>query len=140
MFKQNKKTNQQANKKSFYGNKTPYKKFFYHDVAQRKGKKINKYNFNKKNRNFCYGNLLPEASGFSLEEQVIFERLWKGALGQTYGNRLLAKQDKKSCCCHCQCGNPPGELNDRNHASQFGMLKNWTGDGVNKKTMKSVVR
>lgn len=130
-------------KKKFYGNKNPYKKFFYHDVNQKKSRlaqKFNgKYNLNKNNRNLYYANLLQKTSGFSLEEQVIFERLWKCALGQTFGNRLPAKVEKKNCCCHCQCGNSDG-LASRNENNKVSMLKSLIDDRVSKKTMKSVVR
>lgn len=138
----------QTYRKTFYHNNNQCKKFFYHDVGPKRGKaaqrKFNRFNNNhiknnqnKKNRNFY--NLLQKTSGFSLEEQMIFERLWKGAMGQTFGNKLLAKQDKKNCCCHCQCGNLGG-LSNRNDESKIGMLRSWMGNGIKKKTMKSVLR
>lgn len=139
----------QTYKKSFYGNNSHYKKFLYRDITQKKGKlaqkKLNpnfnnvKYNFTKKNRNLYYANLLQKSSGFSLEEQMIFERLWKGALGQTFGSRIPSKQEKKNCCCHCQCGNSSAVPN-KNETNKIGMLRSWMGDEISKKTMKSVVR
>lgn len=169
MFNQNNKTNRfdnnryaedtdgkrtknttQNQKKKFYNNKSPYKRFFYHDVTQKKGKlsqklnakfnKNSKYNLQKKNacgRNLYYANLLQKTSRFSLEEQVIFERLWKCALGQTFGNKMPAKLE--NCCCHCQCGNLGG-ITNRNENNKMGLFKSLIGNGVSKKTMKSVVR
>lgn len=135
-------------KKKFY-TKNQYKKFFYHDINQKKGKlaqklnaKFNKnatYNLNKNNRHLYYANLLQKTSGFPLEEQVIFERLWKCALGQTFGNRLPAKVEKKNCCCHCQCGDLDTVAN-RNENNKVAMVRSLMDERVSKKTMKSVVR
>ncbi|KAH1003282.1 hypothetical protein HUJ05_011210 [Dendroctonus ponderosae] len=36
-----------------------------------------------------------------VDERVIFERLWRGALGPRPPRRL------QTCCCHCQCGAHP---------------------------------
>lgn len=150
-----KKSISQSQKKGFYNNKNHYKRFFYHDITQKKGKipkrinaKLNKNNNSNDNlsknndscgRNLYYANLLQKTHSFSVEEQVIFERLWKCALGQTFGNRLPAKLEKKDCCCHCQCGNL-GELPNRNENNKIGLLKSLINNGVSKKTMKSVVR
>lgn len=138
-------------KKGFYSNKNQYKRFFYHDITQKKGKiakklntksnNHNKYNFNNSgcSRNLYYENLLKKTHGFSMEEQLIFERLWKCAMGQTFGNRLPAKLEKKNCCCHCQCRDVGG-LANRNENNRIGLLKSLISNGVSKKTMKSVVR
>lgn len=137
-------------KRSFYGNN---RKFFYHDVAQKKGKQgqkknntkfsnsnNNRYNFNKKNRNLYYAKLLQKTSVCSLEEQLLFERLWKDAVGQKFANQSHGKQEKKNCCCHCQCGNPSG-LTNRSEQNKISMLRSLMGaDDFRKKTMKSVVR
>lgn len=37
-----------------------------------------------------------------IEERVMFERLWRGALCQAFGSRVPIKH-RKVCCCHCQC-------------------------------------
>lgn len=93
--------------KKFFFHKYPQKKyqqgFCYYDLAQKKQPASQKKNFRaqKKNRNF-YANLIQKNSRFSLEERIIFDRLWKGALCQTFGG-LPAKQERKNCCCHCQC-------------------------------------
>lgn len=154
MFDQNKNrryanNNTSAKKKNFYVNNPQCKKFFYQDVGQKKNKlnqkfkaNFGKYNKYRNKRSMYYADLLQNNSDFPLEEQVIFERLWKCALGQTFGNRMTAKIKKKSCCCHCQCGNSdelPARNNNVNNG-RMGVLKSLIHKGISQKTMKSVVR
>lgn len=115
--------------------KIPQKKYqqnhYFYDLAQKRQIAYpNKKNqpqkkflgAQKKNRRY-YANLLQKNCRFSLEERVIFERLWKGALCQTFGE-VPVKQGRKNCCCHCQC--------DSSSADTFQF--------VPQKTMKSVIR
>lgn len=82
---------------------------------------------------FYYGG--AQKTRFSMEERVIFERMWRGAMCQTFGGgKGAAKQSphdhlvaKKSCCCHCQCGTVD--------AAKTDVLQ-----GYDTKSMRSVVR
>jgi len=42
----------------------------------------------------------------TVDERVIFERLWRGALCQALGPKapLIARRPRQ-CCCHCDCIN-----------------------------------
>lgn len=44
---------------------------------------------------------------FSVDERVIFERLWRGALCQAFGTdkkaALRRATVRRQCCCHCHC-------------------------------------
>ena len=50
--------------------------------------------------------LNPYHHRIPVDERVIFERLWRGALFQALGPKApLVSRRQKQCCCHCQCGN-----------------------------------
>lgn len=53
-----------------------------------------------------YATHKPNQHRSSVDERVIFERLWRGALCQAFGPRapLMARRPRP-CCCHCECGN-----------------------------------
>lgn len=39
---------------------------------------------------------------FTVDERVLFERLWRGALYEALGTKS-AFRARRQCCCHCQC-------------------------------------
>lgn len=134
----------QSQKKTFYSNKQ-YKKFMYYEFGgqrrnkngQKRFQKYNCNNANKKNRQNYAANIFQKPA-FSLEEQMLFEKLWKGALDQRFEDcRFPAKQEAKNCCCHCQCATS-SDLGSR--SGKIEMLRPWMDNGIRNKKMKSVVR
>lgn len=72
-------------------------------------------------------------SRYPLEERVMFERLWRGALCQAFGDRVPVRH-RKVCCCHCQCGYFVGNSSHVNIGPYNNVRRS------PKKTMRSVVR
>lgn len=76
-----------------------------------------------------YGN--SGRNRISVDERVIFERLWRGALCQALGDKApLRAAQRRQCCCHCQC---MASVNCSQNGAQFQSM-------APKRALKSVVR
>lgn len=66
---------------------------------------------------------------YSVDERIIFERLWRGALCQALGANAPVRTlpRRQQCCCHCHCS----DYNNSDHVHRRLSPK---------KTMRSVVR
>lgn len=114
-----KKKSWKTQRKNRFGNNAYNKqknKFFYYDLYRKKTQQYQKNN------------------QFSVDEKAIFEKLWKGAIFQTFRGRVPFKGNaqKKGCCCHCQCDVAGGA----HHGEKNVQLRTAAG----RKTMRSVVR
>lgn len=79
-----------------------------------------------------YGN--SNRNRTSVDERVIFERLWRGALCQALGNKAPARSiSKRECCCHCRC---LGENNYNIPANNRNQIEYPS----ERKAMRSVIR
>lgn len=86
-------------------------------------------NILKKCPMLCAGSLGPRGR-YSIDERILFERLWRGALCQALSNKTSLRPSTKrvQCCCHCHCMDVLDPVNGHYN------------DLPNSKTMRSVVR
>lgn len=77
----------------------------------------------------CAGSVGPRGR-YSIDERILFERLWRGALCQALSDKttLRSSARRASCCCHCHCM----QVLEPIHGN--------CNDTPNSKTMRSVVR
>lgn len=70
---------------------------------------------------------------FTVDERVIFERLWRGALCEALGTKAAAFRARRQCCCHCHCMGTTADIMASNHSA----IEPCTS---RRNTMRSVVR
>lgn len=69
---------------------------------------------------------------FTVDERVIFERLWRGALCEALGTKATFRA-RSHCCCHCQCMRTTANIMASNNSAVVPCTPR-------KNTMRSVVR
>lgn len=74
---------------------------------------------------------------YPVDERIIFERLWRGALCQALGAKapIRAAPRRQQCCCHCHCGGGGGGFPAPNNNTE-NVLQRMPP----RRTMRSVVR
>lgn len=106
---------------------TPKNTHVHEDLIQ----KCNRFNNCTQKYQSFSDDCIHKNSRYPLEERIMFERLWRGALCQAFGDRVPMRH-RKMCCCHCQCGYIEGNSHVNIHPYNIQRTP--------KKTMRSVIR